>query len=61
MRGSIHEIEIQQARASQIATHKTKLYNRQSLSNNSLLLASIGLNQRKTKRKQAAELAVKQT
>jgi hypothetical protein len=56
MRGSLHEMEIAQARASQIATHKAKLNTRQSLGKGGSILAIEALHKIKVKtRKDAKE------
>jgi hypothetical protein len=59
MRGSLHEMEVTQARAGQIATHKAKLSARLSLSKGGSILASDALVKTKEKRRKSAEDLVK--
>src|SRR5271163_2108139 len=59
MRGSLHEMEIRQARAGQIATHRAKLNARLSLQRGGSILASDALNQKKVKARKAAEEKLK--
>jgi hypothetical protein len=59
MRGSLHEMEVTQARAGQIATHKAKLNARQSLSKGGSILASDALVKTKEKKRKAAADLVK--
>jgi hypothetical protein len=61
MRGSLHEMEIRQARAGQIATHRAKLNARLSLQRGGSILASDTLNQKKVKARKAAEEKLKKT
>jgi hypothetical protein len=55
MRGSLHEMEITQARAGQIATHKAKLNTRQSLGKGGSILAIEALDKIKVKTRKDAE------
>jgi hypothetical protein len=55
MRGSLHEMEIKQARAGQVETHKRKLEARKSLGKGGSLLASDALQKIKNKRKKEAD------
>jgi hypothetical protein len=59
MRGSLHEIEIGQARAGQIETHKRKLDAQKSVQKEGSILASTALNRSKKKRRDAAEAELK--
>jgi hypothetical protein len=59
MRGSLHEIEVMQAHASQIATHKAKLNSRLSLSKGGSILVSDALIKIKEKRRKATKDLVK--
>jgi hypothetical protein len=55
MRGSLHEMEIKQARAGQVETHKRKLEARKSLGKGGSLLASDALQKIKIKRRKEAD------
>ena len=55
MRGSLHEMEIDQAHASQVMTYKRKLDARKSLQKGGSILASTALAKSKKKRRDAAE------
>lgn len=59
MRGSLHEMEIKQAYAGQVATHKAKLNARRSLQRGGSILALDALNQKKVKARKAAEEKLK--
>ena len=59
MRGSIHEMEVLQARASQIEGHKRKLTARKSLGKGGALLARNALTTMKEKRKREADDALR--
>jgi hypothetical protein len=59
MRGSLHEIEVTQACASQIATHKAKLNAQQSLGKGSSILALDALVKTKEKKRKAVANLVK--
>jgi hypothetical protein len=59
MRGSLHEMEIRQARAGQIATHKAKLNAHLSFQKGGSILASDALAQKKVKARKAAEEKLK--
>ena len=55
IQGSLHEIEIDQAHASQVMTYKRKLDARKSLQKRGSILASTALVKSRKKRKDAAE------
>jgi hypothetical protein len=55
MRGSLHEMEIAQACAGQVATHKAKLNTRQSLGKGGSILAIDALHKIKVKTRKDAE------
>jgi len=55
MQGSLHEMEITQARAGQVATHKAKLNARQSLGKGGSILAIDALHKIKVKTRKDAE------
>jgi hypothetical protein len=55
MRGSLHEMEVKQARAGQIEAHKRKLIARKSLGKGGSLLASEALQKIKDKRRKEAD------
>jgi hypothetical protein len=55
MQGSLHEMEVKQARASQVETHKRKLQARKSLGKGGSLLASDALQKIKDKRRKEAD------
>jgi hypothetical protein len=59
MRGSLYKIEIVQARAGQIETHKRKLDARKCVQKEGSILASTALNRSKMKRRDAAEAELK--
>jgi hypothetical protein len=59
MRGSLYEMEVMQARAGQIATHKAKLNTRQSLSKGGSILALDALVKTKERKRKAAADLVK--
>ena len=54
MRGSLHEMEVQQARAGQIAVHKRRLEARKSLSKRGNITAAEALKRIKSKAREAA-------
>jgi hypothetical protein len=59
MRGSLHKMEVGQARIGQIETHKRKLDARKSLQKGGSILASTALKRSKKKRRDAAEAELK--
>jgi hypothetical protein len=59
MKGSLHELEVKNARASQIAIYKAKLNARFSLQKNSSILAIDTLDKMKTIKRKASEDAIK--
>ena len=59
MRGSLHEMEIKQARVGQIATHKAKLNARLSFQKGGSILDLDALAQKKVKARKAAEEKLK--
>ena len=59
IRGSLHKIEVNQARASQVETHKHKLDVWKSLQKRGSILASTALKRSKKKRKDTAEAELK--